>query len=250
MVLLKTKPTGTLYLIPNVISNEGSGQVNTGGILPVLHKICVLFAEDLRNARRFIRSLDPGFNLELLVMHSIGKHSDMMEVTGVLTSLPEGSECGLISEAGMPCIADPGNVIVMEAHRLGMRVVPVQGPNSIILALAASGFSGQKFTFHGYLPVNRNERIRSIHDIESNAYKLHQTQIFMETPFRNNTLLDDILKTCRNETLLCIAANITASNEYIHTAPVREWKNNRPDLHKQPAIFLIYKNDDFFSPHL
>ncbi|MBU2651674.1 MAG: SAM-dependent methyltransferase [Bacteroidetes bacterium] len=246
MVLLKTKSSGILYLIPNVIANEDSNQVNTGIILPVLQKISVLFAEDLRNARRFIRSLDPGFNLERLVMHSIGKHADMIEISGVLSSLPEGSECGLISEAGMPCIADPGNIIVMEAHRIGMRVIPIQGPNSIILALAASGFSGQKFAFHGYLPVNRNERIQSIREIESNAYKLHQTQIFMETPFRNNTLLDDILKTCRNETILCIAANITASNEYIQTAPVREWKNKRPDLHKQPAIFLIYKNDDFF----
>ncbi len=176
-----------------------------------------------------------------LIIHDYGKHNrDKTDISHFFGGLLEGRDAGLMSEAGCPGIADPGADIVAHAHRFGVKVVPLVGPSSIILALMASGFNGQSFTFHGYLPIDSPSRIRRLKELEQQAQRLKQTQIFIETPFRNNQLLDDLLKTLQPRTRLCMACNLTASDELIISEPIGQWKNRRIDLHKKPSIFLIY----------
>ena len=153
-----------------------------------------------------------------------------------------GIDVGLMSEAGCPGVADPGAEIVAEAHKRGIKVVPLVGPNSMLQALMASGLSGQSFAFHGYLPIDKVERAKRIKELEALSAKQKQTQLFMETPFRNNHLLEDVLKNCHNNTQLCIACNINGENEFIKTLPVGMWRNERIDLHKKPTVFLLYKS--------
>ena len=151
----------------------------------------------------------------------------------------EGTDAGLISEAGLPAIADPGETIIKYAHDMGIQVVPLVGPNSILMALMASGLNGQGFTFHGYLPIDKKERSKKLKTLEILARQYNQTQIFMETPYRNTALFDDIVRTCSPNTTLCLAKNITLHDEYIKTRTVGEWKAQKPNLHKQPCIFLL-----------
>ena len=152
-----------------------------------------------------------------------------------------GRDAGLMSEAGCPGVADPGADIVAEAHRRGIKVVPLVGPSSILLSLMASGFNGQSFTFHGYLPIDKAQRSKRIKELEGQAEKFGQTQLFIETPFRNNQLLDEVLKVCKPATRLCIACNLTATDEMVQTKTIAQWKKEQPDLHKRPVIFLLYK---------
>jgi 16S rRNA (cytidine1402-2'-O)-methyltransferase len=154
--------------------------------------------------------------------------------------LQAGNDVGLMSEAGCPGIADPGAEIVEKAHRMGIKVVPLVGPSSILLALIASGFNGQSFTFHGYLPIDKVDRAKKIRELENLSIKNEQTQLFIETPFRNNPMLEEILKTCNPKTRLCIACDITAETEFIQTKTIAEWQKKVPELHKRPTIFLIY----------
>jgi 16S rRNA (cytidine1402-2'-O)-methyltransferase len=160
-------------------------------------------------------------------------------MTGFLAPVLEGENLGLLSEAGVPCVADPGAAIVQAAHQRGVQVVPLSGPSSIIMALMASGLNGQNFAFNGYLPIDKNERMRKLKHLELLSRKEKQTQLFMEAPYRNNQLLEDILRTCDDHTRLCIAADLTLPDEFLFTKTIKEWRQNKPDLHKRPVMFAI-----------
>lgn len=170
----------------------------------------------------------------------LNKHTSPTDIPGFLDAASGQADIGLLSEAGSPCVADPGQAIVRLAHDKGIQVVPLVGASSILLGLMASGFNGQQFAFHGYLPIPKNLRQKKIRDIEQTAYQHDQTQIFMEAPFRNNQLTNDLILCCREETLLCIACDLSLPSEFIATKPIREWKKKMPDLHKRASIFLIY----------
>ena len=231
--------TGKLYLIPTPIADNTSDAVITPQVKAVVKKLDYFLVENLRTARRYISSLSLGLEIESLQFELLDKNTEEKDAIVLLKPLLQGKDAGLISEAGCPGIADPGALAVKIAHQWGIQVVPLVGPSSILLALMASGFSGQSFVFHGYLPINRRERKQAILKLEANAQKLSQTQIFMETPYRNNNLLEDLVQCCHATTLLCIAKNITAEDEFIKSLSVNEWKKNKPDLHKMPVIFLL-----------
>jgi 16S rRNA (cytidine1402-2'-O)-methyltransferase len=175
-----------------------------------------------------------------LTIHDYSKHNRDTGTADFFKGLQTGKDVGLMSEAGCPGIADPGAEIVEKAHRMGIKVIPLVGPSSILLALMASGFNGQSFTFHGYLPIDKVERSKQIRELESMAEKNNQTQIFIETPFRNNPMLEEILKTAHPKTRLCIACDLTSATEFIQTKTIAEWQKKVPELHKRPAIFLIF----------
>jgi 16S rRNA (cytidine1402-2'-O)-methyltransferase len=178
-------------------------------------------------------------NIPELNFYLLNEHTRESETTTYL-DVCENFSIGLLSEAGVPCIADPGSMIVKMAHLKNIEVIPLVGPSSIILALMASGFNGQSFAFNGYLPIARPERNKAIKQLEKKALLENQTQIFIETPYRNIQLLDDLLKNCTDTTKLCIACDLTLQNQYIKCCTIKEWKNIKPDIHKRPAIFLIY----------
>jgi 16S rRNA (cytidine1402-2'-O)-methyltransferase len=171
----------------------------------------------------------------------LNQHTSPEQISDFLSPLAKDVSVGLLSEAGCPAVADPGADIVAIAQQMGYRVVPLVGPSSLLLALMASGFNGQHFAFHGYLPIDATSRAASIKMFESRIYAEHQTQLFIETPYRNNKLIEDFVRICKPTTKLCIAANITCKDEYIQTRPVKDWKGNMPDLNKKPALFLLYK---------
>lgn len=230
-----------LYLLPVTLGDTPVSKVlpqyNTEIILGIRHFI----VEDIRSARRFLRSVCSDFDIDGSQFFELNKHTSPAEISGFLKPLIDGKPMGVISEAGCPAVADPGADVVAIAQRKGLRVVPLVGPSSIILSVMASGFNGQSFAFHGYLPIKPDERAKELRRLEQRVYNEDQTQLFIETPYRNNKMVDDILKNCRPQTKLCIAANITCEGEYVRTRSVKEWKNNVPDLSKIPCIFLIYK---------
>jgi 16S rRNA (cytidine1402-2'-O)-methyltransferase len=198
------------------------------------------FVENLRTARRFITELKTGRVIDETTIHLLDKDTPQADTRKQMQELMERKRnAGVMSEAGCPGVADPGAVVVSIAHKLGWKVVPLVGPSSILLALMASGLSGQSFVFHGYLPIDRNDRGRALRFMEKEAQQRIQTQIFMETPYRNNQLLGDILTQCHPETRLCLACNITAADAFVQTKTVREWKSQLPDLHKKPTVFLL-----------
>jgi 16S rRNA (cytidine1402-2'-O)-methyltransferase len=174
-----------------------------------------------------------------LSFYLLNEHTNDQALEELLGILTAGQDAGLLSEAGVPAVADPGSGLVALAHQHGIRVVPLSGPSSILMALMASGMNGQSFRFHGYLPVKKPQRLISLRKMEKTALETGETQIFMETPYRNMSLLGDILNTCRDNTLLCIAAEISLDSEYINTKAVSDWKKNLPDIHKRPAVFLL-----------
>jgi 16S rRNA (cytidine1402-2'-O)-methyltransferase len=232
---------GILYLIPTVLAPETGKQVLAPQIREIIPKIDHFFVENIRTARRFISELQTGKSIESLHFYTLDKDTSYADTEKNFQLLLEGKDAGIISEAGCPGIADPGAVAVQIAHKYGIRVVPLVGPSSILLALMASGFSGQSFVFHGYLPIDKNERAKAIRILEKDALQKDQTQLFMETPFRNNQLVEELLNTCNPETPLCIASQITAPDEMIRTLKIKDWKKQKPDLHKKPTIFLLYK---------
>lgn len=195
--------------------------------------------ENSRTARRFLRSIGYEKNFDDTVMIEMDKHSPENISEIFLTHLLSGKDTGLISEAGLPALADPGNIYVRTAHENNIQVKPLTGPSSVTLALIASGMNGQQFRFHGYIPVKREERIKKLQEMERAATKENETQLFIEAPYRNQSLLQDILSTCHYQTLLCIAADITAPSEFIKTKTIAEWKKNIPDINKKPVVFLI-----------
>ncbi|QHT66848.1 SAM-dependent methyltransferase [Rhodocytophaga rosea] len=233
---------GVLYLIPTVLAPATAGQVLSPQIKDVISHINHFFVENVRTARRFISELQTGKSIESLQFYTLDKDTPSAEVAQYINVLLNGEDAGVISEAGCPGIADPGAMAVQLAHKKEIQVVPLVGPSSILLALMASGFSGQSFIFHGYLPIDKTERAKSIRQLEKDSLQKNQTQICMETPFRNNQLLDDFLQTCQPDTLLCIATQITAPDELIRTYKIKDWAKHKPDLHKKPTIFLLYKS--------
>lgn len=227
----------TIFLIPTVLAPHTQNSVLSPQIIEVVEHLNTFFVEDLRTARRFISSLKLGKVIDELTFYELNKDTPQEQTLAQLKKLKV--DAGIISEAGCPGIADPGAVAVGFAHQLGYKVRPLVGPSSILLALMGSGFNGQSFTFHGYLPIDKPAKIKTLKSLEQTAKTKQQTQIFMETPYRNNQLLEDALQNLHPETMLCIAANITAEDELIKTLPVREWKKQKPDLHKKPTIFLL-----------
>ncbi|MCK5136967.1 MAG: SAM-dependent methyltransferase [Bacteroidales bacterium] len=230
---------GVLYLVPNTLGNPDTTCTIPAGVTEKVRGIRVYIVENLRNARRYLKKLDREIDIDQLVFHELNEHTSSEEIPTFLREAMQGSDTAIISEAGVPGVADPGAVVVRLAHELGIRVVPLTGPSSILLSLMGSGLNGQMFTFHGYLPVKRPERIRKIRELEQEIRRKGETQIFMEAPYRNDALLTDILETCDPATLLCIAADITLDSEFIHTRRVKEWKKKKPALHKRPVIFLL-----------
>lgn len=232
---------GTLYLIPVPLAANATGASFTPYLSETINQVSEYIVENEKTARRFLKEAGLQTPQSELTIHDYGKYSrDKEIVKEFYVGLMAGKDVGLMSEAGCPGVADPGADIVAEAHRRGIKVVPLVGPNSIILALMASGFSGQSFTFHGYLPIDKVARSQSIKTLEKAAKTNKQTQIFIETPFRNNPMLEEILRSCSDETLLCVACNLTGEDELIISEPIRLWKKRKIDLHKKPAIFLLF----------
>ncbi len=230
-----------LYLIPNTLGDTPPGQVIPSGNYPLIHNLRYFFVENLRNARRFLLATGMPVPLEEITFLSLTKHSSPGEIEACLHVLLLGQDAGVISEAGMPAVADPGAPLVRLAHQHGIRVRPLSGPSSISLAVSASGMTGQRFSFHGYLPIPEHEREKAIRSLEQESAARDMTQAFMETPYRNMALLESILKVCQPDTLLCVACDLSLETEWIRMLPVAEWKKEKPALHKRPAIFLLYR---------
>lgn len=227
-----------LYLIPSPISENTISKVLTQHVISVIHHLTYFIVEDIRTARRFLSKIKHPVPISQLTFRELNEHTQDKDVISFLPFILN-NDTGIISEAGLPCLADPGSKIVRLAHEHGISVVPLSGPSSIFLALVASGLNGQSFAFVGYLPVKRAERITQLKKLERYSALEKQTQIFIETPYRNKQLLDDILTCCRPETLLTIATDITGLNEYIMTQSIRKWKEKLPDLQKIPTVFLM-----------
>lgn len=231
----------SLFLIPVTLGETSIEQVlpsyNREVILGIKHFI----VENVRTARRFLKKTDADINIDELTFYELNKHTKSEQIENYLDPIAQGQHVGIISEAGCPAIADPGADIVAIAQHKGYNVIPLVGPSSILLALMASGFNGQSFAFHGYLPIDGSERSRKIKQLEQRIYNEHQTQLFIETPYRNIKLAEDIIRNCSPSTKLCIAMNITCEDEYIKTKSVKEWQKQLPDMDKKPCIFLLYK---------
>lgn len=230
-----------LYLLPVTLGDTPVDKVLPAYNREVIRGIKHFIVEDVRSARRFLKKVDAEININELTFYPLNKHTSAEEVSGYLKPLEEGAPMGVISEAGCPAVADPGADVVAIAQRKNLRVVPLVGPSSILLSVMGSGFNGQSFAFHGYLPIEPGERTKRLKELESRIYTESQTQLFIETPYRNNKMAEEILRTCRPQTKLCIAANLTCDGEYIRTKSVKEWKGKLPDLNKIPCIFLLYK---------
>ncbi len=231
-----------LYLLPVTLGDTSIEKVLPAYNREVIVNIKHFIVEDVRSARRFLKKVDASICIdEPFTFYPLNKHTSPEAISGYLSPLAEGHSMGVISEAGCPAVADPGADVVAIAQRRGLKVVPLVGPSSIILSVMGAGFNGQSFAFHGYLPIEPAERMRRLKELEGRVYSENQTQLFIETPYRNHKMLEDILKTCRPHTKLCIAANITCEGEFIQTKTVKEWKGKLPELNKIPCIFLIYK---------
>ncbi len=231
----KAKPV--IYMVPLPIA-EGALYTLSPQVAQITEHLTHYFAEDLRTARRFIKSLHPTMVIEQLQFSEIDKHEGVDKAL-FRKWLKEGKSIGVMSEAGCPGIADPGSELAGLAHAMGIKVVPLTGPSSILLALMASGLNGQSFAFNGYLPVKEPNRGKRIKELEAISAREKQTQIFIETPYRNNYLLAEILRQCRPETKLCLACSLTSDQEFIKTLSIADWKTQVPVLEKQPAIFLL-----------
>ena len=233
--------TPTLYLIPVTLGDSPIDQVLPTYNTEIISNLSYFIVENVRTARRFLKKCNPEIDINLLTFYELNKHTPKEEVSTYLVPLKSGNSIGVISEAGCPAIADPGADVVAIAQQNGYKVVPLVGPSSILMSLMASGFNGQSFAFHGYLPIDGADRVKTLKHLETRAYNEDQTQIFIETPYRNDKLAEDILQHCKPQTKLCIAMNISFENEYIVTKKVGAWKNSLPKMHKQPCVFLIYR---------
>ncbi len=232
---------GKLFLIPTTLGSfDTIDRVLPDYNTKIIHSLDIFIVEQVRTARRFLSRLKHPVKIDDMEFFELNKHTNEDEVFSFLYGIKGGKSIGLLSEAGTPCVADPGASVVKIAHELGVEVVPLVGPNSIILSLMASGFNGQNFTFHGYLPIDKSALAKKLKDIEQKAQRANQTQIFIETPYRNNQMLSSIIKSCSPNTLLCIATDLTLPTESIITLPVLDWKRKKHDFHKKPTVFLIY----------
>jgi len=231
----------TLYLIPCSL-----GETNFDRILPanntqIVTELKHFIVEDIRSARRFLKKANPQIVIDELTFYVLNQHTTAAEISTFIKPMHVGNDMGVISEAGCPAIADPGADVVAIAQSQGFKVVPLVGPSSILLALMASGFNGQSFAFNGYLPVQPADRVKALKKLENRIYSENQSQLFIETPYRNMKMAEEILSSCQPTTKLCIAADITLETEFIVTKTVKAWKGNVPDLNKRPTIFILYK---------
>lgn len=231
----------TLFLIPSSLDAEYSGDQLPEAARHDISHLRHFAVENLRHARRYLRKLLPELVIDDCTFYEMGKHASPDDHQQLIADLNAGNDIGVISEAGLPGIADPGNNIVALAHRQGARVRPLIGPGSVFMALMSSGFNGQSFTFHGYLPRENSSRMKKIKSLEQTLNQTGYSQLFMETPYRNDALLGDILNTCQPETGLCIAADLTTPTEFIKTLSIADWKKGTIKLNKRPAIFVLGK---------
>ena len=236
--LERNNSIGRIFIIPSSLGEEVPDFFSDSA-KQIIYSLDFFIVENERSARRFLRSIGYKKDFDAIEMLKVDDDKNFLPDDKLLKHFREGKNAGVISEAGCPGIADPGSAAVKWAHQNRIKVIPLVGPSSIFLALMASGLNGQQFAFHGYLPVSSSERKQKVKELEEESGRKHQTQIFMETPYRNDALLKDILEVLKPSTLLCIAANITLSNEFILTQPSSAWKKKLPDLKKKPAIFLI-----------
>jgi 16S rRNA (cytidine1402-2'-O)-methyltransferase len=230
---------GNLYLIPTTLGEQNPTEVIPSSVLEITTGLRFFIVENTRTARRYLRSIDSTFPIDDSSFVELNEHTKISEIENYLDACEKGNHIGLISEAGVPGVADPGSDVVKLAHQKGIRVIPLVGPSSILLAIMASGLNGQNFAFNGYLPVKPNERNKAIKHFEKRSQTENQSQVFIETPYRNNALFEEFLKTLLPTTQLCIAVDITLANEQILTFSVKEWTKKKIDLHKRPAIFII-----------
>ncbi|MDQ1772081.1 SAM-dependent methyltransferase [Labilibaculum sp. A4] len=231
---------GKLFLIPTTLGDTEIDQVIPNNIQQLIPDIKHFIVENIRTTRRYLKKVNQDINIDDLTFYELNKHTSPKDISTYLDAIAD-HDMGIISEAGCPGVADPGADVVKIAHTKNIQVVPLVGPSSILLSLMASGFNGQNFAFNGYLPIPSNERSKKIKHLDHRSLSEGQTQMFIETPFRNMKMLEDLLQNCSPATKLCIAADITLESEYIKTMSVQAWKNNLPDLHKRPAIFLIHR---------
>ncbi len=227
----------TVYLIPNYLA-ENAKETIPAYILTAMADCQVIFAENERTVRRFLKSMDPSFPIDIYEWHTIHK-AEQEVMSDFCDRLKAKKNIAIVSEAGCPGVADPGQLLVEAAQKMNVTVKPLVGPSSILLALMASGLNGQSFEFLGYLPIDNGERIKKIKELESSSQKNQSTKIFIETPYRNNQLLDGLLQHCQPGTKICIGKNITGTDESIVTRTVSAWKKEKPELHKVPVIFLL-----------
>ncbi|PNQ72703.1 SAM-dependent methyltransferase [Hanstruepera neustonica] len=237
-----TNKLGKLYLIPTTLGDNYPLEVLPITVKNTIEKLDTFIVENEKSARRFIKKITPSKKQSELKLYVLNKHTDPSELPTFIESCLKGLDIGLLSEAGCPAIADPGADIVGLAHKENIQVIPLVGPSSIIMALMASGMNGQSFAFNGYLPIDKNARKSELLRLEKLSQQQNQSQLFIETPYRNNAMLEDICKTLNDNTLVCVACDITLPTEYIKTKTVRNWKKNSADLHKRPALFIIHKN--------
>jgi 16S rRNA (cytidine1402-2'-O)-methyltransferase len=231
--------TGTLYLIPTPLGETGMAASLPPAVLEIVRSLDVFVVENAKSARQFLKQVGMPVPLASLAMAELNEHTPASAVENLLAPLRTGRSVGLLSEAGCPGVADPGAELVAAAHRERVRVVPLVGPSSLLLALAASGLNGQQFCFHGYLPVEQGERIQAIRRLEAESAARGSTQLFIEAPYRNNQLLAALASALRPDTRLCLATELTQATEAIATKPVREWRDALPDINKRPTVFLL-----------
>lgn len=230
-----------LYLLPVALGDTELARVLPAYNFEVLREIRHFIVEDIRSARRFLKKSEPAMDIDALTFFPLNKHTPATEITSYLTPLMNGSPMGVISEAGCPAVADPGADVVAIAQQKGLKVIPLVGPSSILLSIMASGFNGQSFAFHGYLPIEAGPRQKRIRELENRIYHEDQTQLFIETPYRNQKLFEELIRSCRPQTRLCVAAQITCTDESIRTRSIAEWHKHPINIGKVPCIFLLYK---------
>ena len=230
-----------LYMIPTTLGDTSIERVLPPDLTQLISSIQVFIVENIRTARRFLKKVNPAIVIDDLTFFELNQHTEKKEISRFLEPNQQGLDIGIISEAGCPGVADPGAEVVKIAHTKDIQVVPLVGPSSILLALMASGMSGQNFAFNGYLPIKNPEKSLQIKMLEKRMQNENQTQIFIETPYRNAQLLGDLLQNCDPQTMLCVAVDITLDTEFILSKPISYWKTHLPDVQKRPAIFLIGK---------
>lgn len=231
--------TGKIYLLPITLGESDPNDVIPVNVVKIITSLRCFIVENVRTTRRYLRQLDPQFPIDESVFYELNQHTKPEDIGTYIQPALNGQNIGIMSEAGVPGVADPGADVVNIAHQHQLQVVPLVGPSSILMAIMASGLNGQNFAFNGYLPVKPNDRIKALKHFEKQAYSDNQAQAFIETPYRNNALIKDMVENLLPETRLCIASGISTGQEMIKTMTVKKWMNNQPDLNKIPTVFVI-----------
>ena len=233
--------TGKLYLIPTSLGDNAPLETIPISIKKIIENIDVYIVENEKSARRFIKAVSSGKSQSSLTLFTLNKFTDPLEIPLYLEECYKGNNIGLLSDAGCPAVADPGAEVVKIAHEKNIKTIPLVGPSSILLAMMSSGMNGQNFAFNGYLPIEKVERKSKMKQLEKRSFDENQSQLFIETPYRNNSVLEDLYKTLNSDTKICVACDLTLPTEYIKTQTAKQWKHSKLDFHKRPAIFIIHK---------